>query len=81
MPDPANGNMTFVNVLADATTRIADLKFDATHLKDGLLNNISSNGQASIELNLITDLNTGGSISGSVILWKIDFVYTTTGIQ
>lgn len=82
IPNPTAGNMRYVNVSADPTTRIADLKVDITDLKDGLLSATPPIfDQPTIELNLITDMDGGFDVQGDVILWKIDFVYTTTGIQ
>ena len=84
-PDPANGNIIEVNVQADPVTRIADMTLDMTHLKDKLLQAIIDNQSHSFEqpkmfLNIITDIG-NNSVQGEVILWKIDFAYTTTGIQ
>lgn len=85
IPDPKNGNMVEVNVPADPATRIADLRLDITHLKDAILEELSNNtfgfDQPFIQLKIITDMTGFNNISGDIVLWKIDFAYTTTGIQ
>lgn len=86
VPIPSDGNLKYVNVSADPTTLIADLQLDITDLKDGLMQQLIDDEpyqfeQQRINLNLITDVDGGFDVSGSVILWKVDFVYTTSGIQ
>lgn len=83
VPYPTTDKMVNVNVSADPTTRIADMTIDLTPLKEQLMTNalIGSFEQPSIELNLITNVDGDFSTNGKVILWKVDFVYTTTGIQ
>lgn len=86
IPKPLEGNMKYVNLAADPTTRIADLRLDVTDLKDGFMQQLIDDepfqfDQQKIRLNLITDVDGGFDVSGSVILWKVDFVYTTGGIQ
>lgn len=81
IPIPQTGNLIFVNVPADATTRIADCRVDITDLKAGLMAaTLFDFNQPTMELNLITDIDGGFDVSGKVLLWKIDFVYTTKGI-
>lgn len=83
IPKPSEDSMIFVNMQADPVTRIADLKVDLTRLKDKLIQNplLGEHDQPSIELDLITSLTGDFVTIGDVILWKVDFVYTTTGIQ
>jgi len=82
IPIPATSNLIKVNVAADPTTRIADCRVDITDLKAGLMTaNPYDFNQPTIELNLITDIDGGFDVSGKVILWKVDIVYTTKGIQ
>lgn len=86
VPKPLEGNLKYVNISADPSTRIADLQLDISDLKDGFLQQLIDDApyqfeQQKINLNLITDIDGGFDVSGSVILWKIDFVYTTGGIQ
>lgn len=83
IPKPTTDNMVNVNLLADPTTRIADLTIDLTPLKDQLLANavLGAYEQPSIILNLITNVDGDFATTGKVLLWKVDFVYTTTGIQ
>lgn len=82
IPIPAEGNLRYVNKSADPTTRIADLRVDITDLKDGLMEqDLYTFDQPTMRFSLITDADGGFDSSGEVILWKIDFVYTTKGIQ
>lgn len=85
IPDPINGNLVEVNVSADPSSRIADIKIDITHLKDGLLTALAEDtfsfDQPRMKLSIITDESNGFEVDGEVILWKVDFAYTTTGIQ
>lgn len=85
VPDPENGNLVKVDALADPTTRVVDLKLDITHLKEDIIAALSEDtfsfDQPRIRLSLITDEANDFSVDGDVILWKIDFAYTTTGIQ
>lgn len=86
IPKPTEGNMKYVNLSADPATRIADLKLDITELKEGFMKQLEDDApfaldQQKINLNLITDIDGGFDVTGKVILWKVDFVYTTSGIQ
>jgi len=88
--DPANGNMAYVNKSADPTTRIVDVKKDITHLKDAIL--VAAQADTgdlfrppTMQLSMIIDEVLSNfstyNIGGTILLWKIDFVYTTKGIQ
>lgn len=85
VPDPENGNMIKVDISAHPTTRVVDLKLDITHIKEDIIAALSEDtfsfDQPRIRLSLITDESDGFNVDGEVILWKIDFAYTTTGIQ
>lgn len=82
IPIPTEGNLYFVDKAADPVSRIVDLKLDITELKDGLMEDSPDTlDQPTMELNLITDIDGAFDSDGEVILWKIDFVYTTLGIQ
>lgn len=78
-------NMVEVNVEADPITRVADLKLDITHLKDEIIADMNGDSQSfeqpRLALGIATDIESIGDVTGEIILWKIDFAYTTTGIQ
>lgn len=74
-----------VDLPAQQPTRVADLKIDITHLKDSLLEKLAegtmTNEQPRIDMRVVTNTQSELNIDGEIILWKVDFAYTTTGIQ
>lgn len=82
IPSPSK-DLIYVNRLADPTTRIVDLKIDITYIKDRIMATIdpSDISQPTIVLDIINRIKGMGTSTGKIILWKIDFVYTTKGIQ
>ena len=85
VPDAERGNMIRIDLPANTSTCVADVKIDLTHLKEGILETLANTNfafeQPKIQLSIITNETPDFGVDGDVILWKIDFAYTTTGIQ
>lgn len=83
IPHPTDETMMHVNKQADLTTRIVDVKADLTQFKDSVsFEDAFSFDQPDIEVNILTSLSgDAGAVTGTVILWKVDLIYTTSGIQ
>lgn len=74
----------FVNVSADAN-RYIDCKMDLTKWKESMLPDptvlFTDRQQPQLGLRAVTDLTGTQNITGDIILWKLDLIYTTKGIQ
>lgn len=70
-----------INLLADANRRV-DVTIDISHLIPLLtIDSSPTFDQPSFEVDLITDPSGSFAITGVIELWKVDYIYTTKGIQ
>lgn len=80
---PDTSRAAFVNLTADAN-RYIDCQIDLTKWKDAMLPDLSDPfyfGQPQLQIQAVTDTNGTTNATGDIILWKIDLIYTTKGIQ
>lgn len=81
---PDTSRAAFVNLTADAN-RYIDCQIDLTKWKDAMLPDLSdplfSFTQPQLIIQAVTDTDSTTNATGDIILWKIDLIYTTKGIQ
>jgi len=85
--NPTQSKMMFLNASADSSRHI-DKSVDISHLLDKLTYSSESflaGRQPTVEINLIVKdeeyVGMTEDHNGTMVLWKVDFIYTTRGIQ